>query len=192
MLSHHDSCGDLIRSYPPNLDEATMTPKVNFRTGNGDLTDGEIEALRRISFWKGDEALRSEPGRYFPGDLAAIILASITADMAATLLGISSCEVARRVQDRTLLAIADPAGLKIPTVQFHDGALIPGIETVLPTLLAQMPPHSAAWWLARPNSELPPMVDDDVLTPESPRAYLLRTSDIGLVAEIAAYPPRCI
>jgi hypothetical protein len=158
----------------------------------GPLTEGEIEALKRASIWKGDEALRSSSALHAAGDLMKIVFAAISAEEAANLLSVSTSEIARRLEHQSLLAIWGASGARLPTVQFKDGVTLPGLELVIPILLKKMSSLAAAWWLSGPHSELPPIdSDDNILPAEAPRSYLLRTLDIGRVVEIASWSPEC-
>jgi hypothetical protein len=89
--------------------------------------------------------------------------------------------IRQRVREGTLLAVVANGEVRLPELQFHKNAEIPGLRQVLHALPKGIDTLEALSWLATPTPDLA----DDGGGPRSPRDYLLQTGDTGPVIEIA-------
>jgi hypothetical protein len=88
--------------------------------------------------------------------------------------------VRRRLADRTLYGIPTEDGLKIPSFQFANGELLPGLENVMPLLHDDLHPIAVQNWFTSPNTDL--LIRDEQV---SPRQWLLSGRNPDDLARIA-------
>lgn len=152
------------------------------------LTDGELDALRRVGLAPGPETrARAERARkeslyvFF-----SVFKSALPTSTVAAMLGVNASRIRQRIKDRTLLALSDGGESRLPAIQFHDQRELPGLRLVLPALPAGTSVLEAVSWLATPNADLAGLnAEDEPREPISPREYLLRTGDGAAVAELA-------
>lgn len=100
---------------------------------------------------------------------------------AARRLGKDPSRIRQRVREGSLLALVANGEMRLPELQFHENAEIPGLGQVLRTLPKGIDTLEALSWLATPTPDLPGAQGE----PSSPREYLLRSGDVAAVAAIA-------
>lgn len=102
----------------------------------------------------------------------------LTRAEAAERLGLDVSSVSRRVSDGRLWAIAD-RGRRIPAWQIHDGALLPGLATVIAAIPDEVDAATVQGVMTTPQDDL------DGATPID---YLASGGDPEAVAAIVAWP----
>lgn len=100
---------------------------------------------------------------------------------AARRLGKDPSRIRQRVREGSLLALAANGEMRLPELQFHNNAEIPGLGQVLRALPKGIETLEALSWLATPTPDLP----DARGEPSSPREHLLRSGDVTPVVTIA-------
>lgn len=100
---------------------------------------------------------------------------------AAKRLGKDPSRIRQRVREGSLLAVMSGGEMRLPELQFHKNAEIPGLGEVLRALPKGIDTLEVLSWLATPTPDLP----DAQGEPSSPRQYLLRSGDVAPVVEIA-------
>ncbi|WP_305091427.1 DNA-binding protein [Prescottella sp. R16] len=79
---------------------------------------------------------------------------ALTVDAAAARLGVSPSRIRQRAGDRTLWAVKRGHRLLLPAIQFTEGGQIPGLDTVLSALPADLHPLSVHGLLTTAQPEL--------------------------------------
>ena len=103
---------------------------------------------------------------------------------AARMLERNPSRIRQRIREGSLLALETDGEMRLPALQFHRGAEIPGLGQVLRALPRGIGTLEALSWLTTPIPDLAdPAGDDD--GPRSPRDYLLQTGDAATVVRIA-------
>lgn len=100
---------------------------------------------------------------------------------AARRLGKDPSRIRQRVREGSLLALVANAEMRLPELQFHGNAEIPGLGQVLRALPKGIDTLEALSWLSTPTPDLP----DARGGPCSPREHLLRSGDAAPVVAIA-------
>lgn len=157
-----------LRTLDPR-EEVTATQAANLEAGGLDLSPlGEDEVL---------QADRTS------ADYAALIRTSLTTRQMAKLLGRDPSRVRQRINDNTLHAFqVDGGDWHIPEFQVHDGALIPGLATVVSRLRKDLHPLKVERWFLTPN---PDLVDESETRTYRPRDWLIAGGDPEAVAQLA-------
>lgn len=96
-------------------------------------------------------------------------------------LGRDPSRIRQRVREGSLLALEANGEVRLPALQFHRNAEIPGLGEVLRALPPGTSALEALSWFATPAPDLA----DDNDAPRSPRDYLLQTGDAVAVIDIA-------
>lgn len=99
----------------------------------------------------------------------------------ARLLGKDASRIRQRVREGSLLSVVANGEMRLPALQFHKNAEVPGLGQVLRALPRGIDTLEALSWLATPTPDLA----DGGGVPRSPRDYLLQTGDVAPVIEIA-------
>ncbi len=99
----------------------------------------------------------------------------------ARLLGKNPSRIRQRIREGSLLALEANGEMRLPELQFHRRAEIPGLGQVLRALPREIDTLEALSWLTTPTPDLA----DDNGEPRSPRNYLLQTGDAAPVVAIA-------
>lgn len=102
-----------------------------------------------------------------------------TAEVCA-LLHLQPAQVHQRVRDGSLLGLIVDGTLRLPALQFHQDAEIPGLAAVLRELPKDTGTLEALIWLATP---IPGLADADGI-PRSPRDYLVQAGEPAQVVAI--------
>ncbi len=110
-----------------------------------------------------------------------IFQSALTTAEAARRLGKDPSRVRQRVRERSLLALMSNGEMRLPSLQFHGDAELPGLAQVLRALPVGIDTLEALSWLATPT---PDLASDDG-KPCSPRDFLLRTGNAKPVTVIA-------
>lgn len=100
---------------------------------------------------------------------------------AARRLGKDPSRIRQRVREGTLLALVSNGEMRLPELQFHHDAEVPGLGQVLRALPLGIDTLEALSWLATPSPDLA----DDGGEPCSPREFLLRHGNTKPVVAIA-------
>jgi hypothetical protein len=113
--------------------------------------------------------------------LATVMADSLSPRQVAEMLATSAPSVVRRIRARSLYGIPFAGTWLVPTFQFRDGALLRGMEEVLPRLDSGLHPLEVINWFSIRNSDL-------VMggNPVSPAVWLERGGDVDSVATLAA------
>lgn len=109
---------------------------------------------------------------------------SLGIEEAAGRLGVTTGRVRQRLAERSLYGVKDGNTWRLPAFQFVADGQVPGIETVLKRLPADIGPLAVARWLTTPNPDL--CTRDEEERPVSPRRWLLEGHPPELTAELAA------
>lgn len=134
--------------------------------------------------------MRLEPRDLGPNDpivraaaaYAAILATSLTVQQAAQKLGVDPSRIRHRLADRTLYGIRLPSGWRIPSFQFTDGQLVPGVAEVIRCLPEDLHPLVVYNWFTSPKADL---VVGDEETPVTPIEWLMLGGDPKTVSELA-------
>ncbi|MEB2319927.1 MAG: hypothetical protein OZ935_14875 [Pseudomonadota bacterium] len=96
-------------------------------------------------------------------------------------LGKNPSRIRQRVREGSLLALEANGEMRLPALQFHRKAEVPGLGKVLRALPPGIDTLEALSWFTAPT---PDLADGDA-KPRSPRDYLLQTGDAAPVIGIA-------
>ena len=110
-----------------------------------------------------------------------ILQSALTTAEAARQLGKDPSRIRQRVREGSLLALVSGGEMRLPALQFHQNAEIPGLGQVLRALPKGIDTLEVLSWLTTPTPDLP----DAQREPSSPREYLLRSGDVAPVITIA-------
>ena len=154
------------------------------------LPASDSEALRRAGF---DLAPRrfgvDSPAFLAAKQYAAMVASSLTAQEAASRLGLDSSRIRQRLAARTLYGIRVGHGWRIPIFQFEGDSLVPGLADVLPRMPEAVHPLVLQNFFLTPN---PDLVTGRNESPLSPRDWLLSgaspTAVGALIAELGTTP----
>lgn len=147
------------------------------------LSAGEREVLAAVGMMPDErteaaaEAARQESLNVF----FHVFQSALPTAEAAKRLGKDPSRIRQRVREGSLLALVSGGEMRLPELQFHKNAEIPGLGDVLRALPKGIDTLEALSWLATPTPDLP----DAQGEPSSPRKYLLRSGDIAPVIAIA-------
>jgi len=107
---------------------------------------------------------------------------SLSPDKAAELLKVNASRIRQRLGERRLYGVKDGRTWKLPRFQFIKRRLVPGIETVLPSLPSTMHPVAVSRWFRSPHADLE--LEDG--SPLTPLEWLVRGFAPTQVTELAA------
>lgn len=147
-----------------------------------ELTPDEVAALKRGGF-------NLEPVDYGLDDpflrgkaiYAALVAGGLSVAEVAVMLHVDESRVRQRLAKRTLYGVKLDGAWRVPTFQFADGRLIPGIDAVVSVLPPDLNPVSIYQWFTLPDDDL--IIDDEAV---SPRDWLLHGEDVAAVVPLAA------
>lgn len=167
---------DLVATeFARTADRATAAPP---------LTEQEERVLRDGGLDPGPLAVNETPVLYrATAEYAKLLNDSYTVGRAAELLGVNTSRIRQRLigKPRTLYGIKLGKGWLIPRFQFHGRRLVPGIETVLKGIPANLHPVAVHRWFTSPN---PDLISADQ-TPITPLDWLRIGNPAGVVADLA-------
>lgn len=154
-----------------------------------DLPPADSEALQRGGFdvrpaAKGED----DPLARTLATYGALLATSLSVGEAADRLGVNPSRIRQRLgQERTLYGIRTRSGWRVPTFQFAEERLIPGVEAVIAALPDDLHPVSVLTWFTQPHTDLepPPGSAAEAAGPLSPRLWLLLGHDPARVVELA-------
>ncbi len=106
---------------------------------------------------------------------------ALTTTEAARLLGQDHPRIIQRIRAGALLVLVRDGMMRLPVLQFHQGAEIPGLETVLNALPKRLGTLDILTWLAAPVDCL--AAADG--RPRSPRDALIQSGDVAKVVELS-------
>lgn len=117
-------------------------------------------------------------------EYATLLNDSYTVGQAAALLGVNTSRIRQRLigEPRTVYGIKFGKGWRIPRFQFQGRRLVPGIETVVPRIPANLHPVAVHRWFTSPHQDLTSAGQ----TPISPLDWLRIGNPPGVVADLAA------
>lgn len=117
-------------------------------------------------------------------DYARLLDESYTVEQAAHLLDVNNSRIRQRLAatPRTLYGVKFGRTWRIPRFQFHGRRLVPGVDTVVQRLPANLHPVAVYRWFTSPNPDL--TRDDE--EPISPLDWLRLGNSADVVAELAA------
>lgn len=147
------------------------------------LSSDEREVLGAVGMMPDDrteadaEAARQESLNVF----FRVLQSALTTAEAARQLGKDPSRIRQRVREGSLLALVSGGEMRLPALQFHKNAEIPGLGQVLRALPKGIDTLEVLSWLTTPTPDLP----DAQHEPSSPREYLLRSGDVAPVITIA-------
>lgn len=137
----------------------------------GELSAVELAALRR----GGVKPLKKRAGAADPlastvSKYAAMLVAGLTTEEAARVLGVSTGRIRQKLAERSLYGIKSGRGHRLPLFQFENAAAVPRVGSVLQALDPGLHPVAVQNWFTRPSPDL--FFDQDQ-TAVSPRDWLL-------------------
>lgn len=147
------------------------------------LSASEREALAAVGMMPDErteaaaEAARQESLNVF----FHVFESALPTAAAAKRLGKDPSRIRQRVREGSLLALVSGGEMRLPQLQFHENAEVPGLGHVLRALPKGIDTLEVLSWLATPTPDLPNAQGE----PSSPREYLLRSGDIAPVVAIA-------
>lgn len=106
---------------------------------------------------------------------------ALTVAGAAERIGVDASRVRHRLAAGRLIGWKDRGGWRLPSWQFSDADVLPGLEPVLAAVPADQPPLVVAAFMTTRQAELP--MDGE---PATPRDWLLATGDPAPVARLVA------
>jgi hypothetical protein len=148
------------------------------------LTEQEERLLRDAGLDPRPLTVNETPALYrATAEYAKLINDSYTVGQAADLLGVNTSRIRQRLigEPRTLYGIKFGKGWRIPRFQFQGRRPVPGIETVLPRMPANLHPVAVHRWFTSPN---PDLTSADQ-APMSPLDWLRVGNPPGAVADLA-------
>jgi hypothetical protein len=159
-----------------------MMPAAESRaTSQAELTPADSAALERggfvldhIDYGADDPYIRGK------ATFAALVASGLSVAAVAAMLHVDESRVRQRLAKRTLYGIKLEGVWHLPTFQFVDRHLIPGLDVVLPALDPSLHPVTVYQWFTQPDDDLTIAGE-----PRSPREWLLYGEDAGVVAAIA-------
>ncbi|MET4583755.1 excisionase family DNA binding protein [Conyzicola nivalis] len=110
---------------------------------------------------------------------AVAIAESLTSAQAARTLGVSVSTVRRMREDLKLYAFPYGRQWRYPAWQFRSGAVIPGLEKLVPAITLSMHPAFVRGMMLAPR---PRLADGETWT--TPRSFLVNGGDPARVASI--------
>jgi hypothetical protein len=164
---------------PKNFRQAaTLTP-------DAALTAGEQAALADVGFGRSNATARKAERARQTTLHAFFELAtreSLSTQQAAERLGVASSRIRQRIKAGEILAFPVDGEHRIPAVQFHREALVPGLPEVLAALPPDIAPLEFTRWFTMPCTELENSAGEAM----SPRDWLLHTGDAAAAVRAAA------
>ena len=132
----------------------------------GELTVAEQEILSRAGLV---EPELGEPDAFEQTrvEYEQLLLDSLSLEQAAELLGMSAKHVRRRLHERTIYGVqyAGRSSWYVPRFQFNGGALVAGIEKVLPRIQPGTHPLAVQRWFTLPHPDLVVGEDERSISP---------------------------
>ena len=148
------------------------------------LTEPEETALARggVGPVRADDARRAEAQA--AAAYRQLRSESLPIEKAARRLRVTTGRVRQRLAERSLYGLKEGNTWLLPAFQFAPDGLVPGIETVLKRLPADLSPLALGRWLTSPNPDL--RTRDEEERPLTPRQWLLEGHSPEPAAELAA------
>lgn len=123
----------------------------------------------------------SDPVVFGKAAYTAMLHAGLTVAESALRLNIPKYQVREGLKAKTLIAIGEGRGRRLPAFQFTEGGVLPGWATVAQKLVGQYSIVAVEQWLLRLNPDL--VIGEDEIS-VCPRAWLLDGRDPQVVAEL--------
>lgn len=168
----------LARNRPLTLDV------IADRAPHGNLTEGEVAALRGVGAFKEQTPIRAEddPLLRTQAQYMALLEESLSAVQAAKLLGVDVSRIRQRLRDRSLFGVEQEGTWRLPRFQFERRHVIPGLTPVLKALPEDLFPLDVVDWFVLPDADL--QLESDS-APLSPREWLLSGRPVETVVALA-------
>jgi hypothetical protein len=145
------------------------------------LSRRELDALHGVGLstapWPADRP--DDPLAQSIVDFVALVETSLTAGLAARLLGVDVSRIRQRLRERSLFGLEYEGEWRLPRFQFERRKVLPGLAQVLAAFPTDVNPLDVAEWFLSANPDLEVAGEPRGL---SPRQWLLR----GLPPERAA------
>lgn len=155
-----------------------MRPE-SVRAAMADTDVGLFLSLAKAEIWQevelGPIAKARIRGLEHRNELLSRAGGTLTVSDVATMLGISSAAVRKRVANHQLIGIPTDGGYQIPAIQLDENGVVPGLPEVLQSYQLDSP-LMCLNWLTSPQSQL-----DD----RRPIDVLMTGSEVALVASAA-------
>ena len=150
------------------------------------LSKGELKALQEAGLstkpWSSDVA--RDPLTMSIVDYMALIETALSTAETATMLDVDVSRIRQRIRERSLYGVEYEGEWRLPRFQFERNKVLPGLAEVLHALPAGLNPLDVATWFLAPNIDLEA---DEVATPMSPRAWLLRGGSPSTAVRLARH-----
>lgn len=163
-----------------------LPPLSEMNRPDRELTATDADMLRRGGFdlevYPSDEKDPFVQGRAV---YLALIGSALSVAEAARKLGVDTSRIRQRCTQRTLYGLKLHGSWRVPTFQFEDDKLIPGVAEVISALAPDLDAVSLYTWFTTPNDDL--IIDRESSSPAcaSPREWLLMGRSVGNVVELA-------
>jgi hypothetical protein len=125
-------------------------------------------------------------------EYATLLATSLSVPEAARLLQVDDSRIRQRLAARALYGLKIGHSWRLPSFQFEERRVIPGVEKVFPRLGTDLHPIAVYSWFISPDPDLViegslvNETDGPPLLPMSPRDWLRSGGNADVVAEIAA------
>lgn len=154
-----------------------------------ELTPPEVEELKKAGFdLKPKNLGKKDPVARSVTLYAGMLTTALSVREVAKLLDVNTSRIRQRLsQERTLYGLKSQSQWLVPTFQFDNGRVIPGVDEVISSLPGSLSPVAVLSWFVSPNPDLelelePPGPETRRL---SPREWLLAGYDPKVVAALA-------
>jgi len=115
---------------------------------------------------------------------AALLQTGLTTREAAERLDVHPSRIRQRLRDRTLYGIRADSEWRIPTFQFEDDRLVPGLGEVFSEIDPELHPAAVYRWFSLPS---PDLHDEELDEDLSPRDWLITGRRVERVVQLARH-----
>ncbi len=112
---------------------------------------------------------------------AQLLSDALSVTEAAQRLAVTPGRVRQRISARTLYAVPNAGGWRLPRFQLTDTGVLPGLDRILAVLPADAHPLAVVYFLTTPSTDL--MLGDE---PVSPAQWLSGGGEVEPIAKLAA------
>jgi hypothetical protein len=149
------------------------------------LTVEELAVLKDGGFEPAETPRGSDPFARGIADYASLVANGLSVSDAAKLLNVEESRIRQRLSERTAYGFKYRHTWKLPSFQFDENGLVPGIDQVIRNLPTDLHPVAILTWFTSPNVDLPSSASDEA--DMSPLDWLRSGNDPKLVAELAIH-----
>jgi hypothetical protein len=124
---------------------------------------------------------KADPVVFGMAAYTALLQTGLTVAQSALRLKIPIHQVRKRLQAKTLIAIGEGRGQRLPAFQFTEEGVVPGWATVAQKLVGEYSIVAVEQWLLQPHPDL--VIGEDEIS-VCPRSWLLDGRDPQAVADL--------